>query len=381
MNLSYRYRLYPDEFQREFLNRLIFSYNQFYNASLNLIQNKGKELYESGTKHNVIFKTLYTDLCNAMRNREDIVYKTELIQEALRDAFRVLFSLIKQKKPFNLHFKNSSRFTGSFPKRQTMKFSKKISLFGIRDIDVKVHRSLPSGYRIMGYRIVRELDRYFLAVNLANDADDKEMPTLPATQDVIGMDINSGNLTFSNGLKIDFIKSVYPELEKKRLRHQKSLSAKRKGSRNRKKAQKLLFKASRKIKNRRKDELHKRALGVLKAVTEKVIAVEDLNLKEMTNRKQGNKTLRKNLLHQGHRTFLDLLSYKATLFDRFVIRVNPAYTSQTCSCCGSLRKTPLSMREYHCENCNMTLDRDVNAALNIKRLGLSLCSPSLSSES
>jgi len=68
--------------------------------------------------------------------------------------------------------------------------------------------------------------------------------------------------------------------------------------------------------------------------------------------------------------FAQYLSYKAESANRTLIRINPAYTSQTCSRCGYRQKLNLSNRVYHCPCCNLALDRDLNASINVLRLGL-----------
>ncbi|MCL4485649.1 MAG: transposase [Nitrospirae bacterium] len=68
--------------------------------------------------------------------------------------------------------------------------------------------------------------------------------------------------------------------------------------------------------------------------------------------------------------FSTILSYKAESAGREFRKVNPAHTSQTCSSCGHRQKMPLSDRTYSCPCCGMEKDRDLNASLNILRLGL-----------
>ena len=93
----------------------------------------------------------------------------------------------------------------------------------------------------------------------------------------------------------------------------------------------------------------------------------------MTKKDPKTKQMRKNMLHIAHSAFFACLDYKSMLNDRFVVKINPAYTSMTCSRCGSIQKMGLDQREYNCQ-CGLKIDRDLNAAINIKRLGLSLCS-------
>ena len=103
-----------------------------------------------------------------------------------------------------------------------------------------------------------------------------------------------------------------------------------------------------------------------------LIVVEDLNIVNMVQLH----TLAKSIHDVAWGQFAELLRVKAAWAGRVFIAVNPAYTSQTCSGCGH-RKTDLTLadRVYHCLQCGLVIDRDLNAALNILRLGL----PSLAS--
>jgi len=97
-----------------------------------------------------------------------------------------------------------------------------------------------------------------------------------------------------------------------------------------------------------------------------VICVEDLHVNRMVH----HHCLAKSISDAAWSAFFSHLSCKAEEAGRRVVKVNPAYTSQTCSGCGHRQKMPLSERMYHCPCCLLSLDRDLNAARNIKAVGL-----------
>lgn len=74
----------------------------------------------------------------------------------------------------------------------------------------------------------------------------------------------------------------------------------------------------------------------------------------------------------GWGTLFELLSYKAEEAGRLVVRVAPHGTSQNCSGCGVKVPKDLSVRVHKCDACGLVMDRDLNAAINILRLGQSL---------
>lgn len=100
-----------------------------------------------------------------------------------------------------------------------------------------------------------------------------------------------------------------------------------------------------------------------------VICVEDLHV----NRMMHNHCLAKSIHDAAWPAFFSQLSCKAAEAGRQFIQVNPAYTSQDCSRCHHRQKMPLSERVYHCPCCLLSIDRDLNAALNIVGLGRQSC--------
>ena len=83
-----------------------------------------------------------------------------------------------------------------------------------------------------------------------------------------------------------------------------------------------------------------------------------------------NHNLAKSILDASWNKLIQYTSYKAEDAGRNVVLVNPANTSQACSRCGQTVKKDLSIRKHDCPSCGLSIDRDLNAALNIVRLGL-----------
>ena len=373
MTKAYKYRLYPTKNQSKYIDTLIYQANQAYNQSIYLIQNKGRELYDKGIKGQDIVNELYSDVRSHLGQR-GIYDKSAITQDELLHAYNSLFVNIKQKKSFNLHYKNS-RKDGSFKLRNNFSFSDSyITIFNREKIKVKTHRGIPKDYRILGYRIKREIDEYYITINITNDTNPEKIENQSLTDiDFLGVDANQGHYDLSNGKKIEFNKKVNEKLETQRIKAQQSLSNKKKGSSNRKKAKIYLAKKSRKIVRNRTHNIHQR-VNMLLTEKERVIVVEKLNIKKMTKSTIENKSMRKNMLNISHPQFFSILAYKLEQLNRFMIRVNPEYTSQMCSRCGSIKKMELKDRMYTCDSqdCGLNIDRDLNAAINIKRLGTSL---------
>lgn len=152
---------------------------------------------------------------------------------------------------------------------------------------------------------------------------------------------------------------------------QRKLRHKTIGSKNYNKQQKRTAKIHRHIANQRKDFLQKKSTEIANQYS--FVCVEDLNMKAMANRGFGNG---KATLDNGYGMFLTMLDYKLRDRGGQLIKVGRFFpSSQLCSHCGF--KNPLvknlSIRHWDCPNCGTTgIDRDVNAAKNIKKEGIRL---------
>lgn len=136
-----------------------------------------------------------------------------------------------------------------------------------------------------------------------------------------------------------------------------------KKSKNRQKAQIKLAKHHATVANLRKDTLNKITTYLCKNHAK--IVVEDLNVSGMLK----NENLSQAIADCGFYEFKRQLEYKSKKFGCEIIIASRWYpSSQICSCCGQKQKMPLSERVYNCENCQTSIDRDFNAAINLSRL-------------
>jgi len=153
--------------------------------------------------------------------------------------------------------------------------------------------------------------------------------------------------------------------EKKLMKEQRILSKRKKGSYKRNQARQQVAKTHLKIKRQRMDFLHKLSY---KYANYNLICVEKLNIAGMLK----NHFLAKSIQDASWNLFFQLLSYKAENAGNYLVKVNPAYTSQICSNCGAIVKKSLSVRTHICPECSFIKDRDENASINILRRGIRL---------
>jgi len=188
----------------------------------------------------------------------------------------------------------------------------------------------------------------------------------PLSGETVGVDVGIENFaTLSTGEAVEnpeFLRESEAELKTA----QRKVSRRKKGSKRRGKAVKLLQKKHQKIRRQRGDFHHKTAFKVVREFD--AIAVEDLNIKGMVK----NHHLAKSISDAGWSQFILILTSKAESAGRVVIKVNPSYTSQDCSRCGHRNRITLATRIYRCSRCGLVIHRDRNGALNVKgRAGLS----------
>jgi putative transposase len=147
--------------------------------------------------------------------------------------------------------------------------------------------------------------------------------------------------------------------EKRLKKLHRRLSRKQKKSQNRKKARKHLAKAYLKVQRQREDFAKKTASTLI--TSHDLIAYEHLRIANLVK----NRKLAKSISDASWGRFLSWLNYYGTIHAIPVIAVEPAFTSQDCSICGTRVKKSLSVRTHICTGCGLVLDRDHNAAINI----------------
>jgi putative transposase len=213
--------------------------------------------------------------------------------------------------------------------------------------------------QIKRVRLVKRVDGYYVQFCIQVDRKEDIRPT----GKTIGLDMGIKSFyTDSNGVDVENPK-FYRTNERKMKRAQRLVSRKEKGKNNRRKARFKLGKIHLKISRQRKDHAVKLARCVVKS--NDFVAYEDLRVRNMVK----NHCLAKSISDAGWYQFRVWLEYFAKVFGRVTVAVNPAYTSQECSSCGTVVKKSLSTRTHVCR-CGCELDRDHNAAINIRNKGL-----------
>lgn len=221
-------------------------------------------------------------------------------------------------------------------------------------------------------------DRYFVSMQLGSDTPFVKI--LPKTNSQIGIDLNTENfLTTSDGVIVDnprYYRTIKHKLAKaQRKLSRRQLRAKKDGRnlRNAKNYQKqrlVVAKLQARVRRQRNNFLHKVSTALIN--NHDLVVAENLRSKNMLK----NHALAMSISDVGWRTFLQMMEYKASLYGRTFITVDPKNTTQICSDCGFIMgkdgssKLTLADRKWTCPNCHKHHIRDWNAAKNILAKGL-----------
>ena len=246
---------------------------------------------------------------------------------------------------------------------------------------VKMRENIRFYGNIMSATISRTADKWFVSIQIAIEINPQ--PKAIENQEAVGVDLGVADLAIlSDGTKFSGSKPLKKSLKKlKRLSRRLSkkqwgeevytdkngVERKRKvPSKNYLKAKTKLAREHAKVANIRKDSLHKITTYIVQKYD--IICIEDLNVKGMMQ----NKKLARAISDMGFYEFKRQLLYKAEMCGKHVVIANRWFpSSKTCSECGhKMDQMPLSVREWECPNCHTHHDRDINAAINLKKYGL-----------
>ncbi len=229
--------------------------------------------------------------------------------------------------------------------------------------DVKIREKLRFPGKVTSATVSRQADKWFVSITV--DTDD--MPSLCTSRAAVGVDLGVNRLaTFSDGTIVLGSKSHKALLNRLR-RLSRSLSRKKKGSKNRAKAKTKLARIHSRIANIRKDELRKLTTKLTSQYG--LIAKEDLNVRGM----MSNHHLARAVGDMGFREFRRQLEYKSEMRGGKVVVVDRWFaSSKICSKCDyRMESMPLSVRAWDCPNCRTRHDRDQNAAENLVKQAVS----------
>lgn len=261
----------------------------------------------------------------------------------------------------------------------------KLYLSKIGWVKIILHRPIPEGFQIKTITITKKADGIYATLSL----EDKSVPEpltpeqVPTEDNSLGVDMGVLVMWASSDGDIEQPKKYGRAAQAQLAKVQQRKEKRRKGSRARRKLAKKEARVHQKI-TRQRRQFHNESANRLISKGAKHIFVEDLNTKGLTRRNKvkqddtgkyllngqsAKSGLTKSILDNGWGQFVDILMHKAANAGVSVVKVNPNNTSQICSCCNARVLKDLSVRFHDCA-CGYIAHRDVNAAINIKKVGL-----------
>jgi putative transposase len=361
---AFKYRLYPNKQQQRLLEQQLEECRWLYNYLLAERRDAWEQRQES--------LRYYDQAITLPRLKATHPSLAQVNAQALQNvavridlAFKAFFRRVKAgETPGYPRFRGCGRYNSlTYPQAPSgCKMDaggKRLRLHGVGPVKIILHRPME------GTPKTATISRSSAGKwHVCFSCECPESSSLPATVRQVGIDV--GLKTFamlSTGQEIANPRFFRVE-EQALAKVQRAHSKLEKGTPERAKHRHAVARVHERIAWRRGDFAHQHSRRIVNAFD--LIAVEDLSV----NRMAHNHCLAKSIHDAAWGQFVNLLSYKAAWAGRKFVAVNPAYTSQDCSQCGH-RKTDLTLadRIYTCSCCGIILDRDLNAAKNIVRLG------------
>lgn len=360
---SYKYTLKPNKNQKIFFKKSFGCARFVYNWALS----KRIEAYQTKKE-----RLSCVDLCKmltSLKKKEDKVWLSEVSNECLQQSIRNMDSA------FTRFFREKKGFPKFKSKKDARKSYKAIN--GVR-IDFETNRiKLPKIGWVKFYKnrtfegkvgtvtvSKNATGKYFVSV-LVDDGIEKPLKPNIEYNTSIGIDVGIKDFAvLSNGCV--YANPKYLEKAEKRLKVlQRRFSKKKKGSNRREKARLKLAKAYEKVTNCRTNFIHQITSRIIRE--NQTIIIEDLNIDGMLK----NHNLAKHISSASWSEFFRQLQYKCEWYGKNLIKIGRFEPSSKMCTCGYVNKgLKLSQREWTCPNCGQHNDRDLLAAINIKRFGL-----------
>jgi len=357
LNKAFKFRIYPNNEQKILIGKTFgcvrFVYNKMLADRIEHYENTHDKLKVTPAQYKNEFPWLREvdslALCNAQLNLD------RAFSNFFRDK-RIGFPKFKSKKS------NRQCYTTNLVRGNIQLENGYLKLPKLKVVKIKQHRNIPEDYRLKSVTISRTpTGKYYAA--LLYEYDYHIEPVVPET--FLGLDYSMKELFIaSDGTSAKYPK-YYRQTQERLKKEQRKLSNCKKESNNRNKQRIRVAKLHEKVADQRRDFLHKLSRQTANAVD--AVCIEDLNMKNMSRTRMFGKSVCDN----GFGKFVSMLEYKLKDQGKELVRVGKWFpSSKMCSNCGSMRESlSLGERVYHCENCGMIIDRDLNASYNIREEG------------
>jgi len=355
---AFKYRIYPSKKQLILLNKHIDAVRFVYNLALEC-----KQMAYIGNNINLSCFDLHNQLPDLKKECEWLKeINSQSLQQSITNLDKAYTSFFKGQNDFPKFKKKSNRGSFNVPQKVFIIDGKLVIPKFKKGIDIVLHRLIKG--EIRQATISRNpTGKYFVSILCETGEPIKPKATIKENT-TVGIDLGIKTyLVASDGKEFDNPKFLRKAQSK--LKYTQRKYSKHKG----KKTKQKLAVLHEKVANQRKDFLHKTSTELIK--NHDSIAIENLAVSNMAK----NHSLAQSISDASWSTFVTMLEYKANWYGKNIIKIGRFEpSSKTCSSCGYINKElTLKDREWTCKGCNSVLNRDVNAAINIKSFALKNC--------
>ena len=365
---AYKFRLYPNQEQEIFIKKSCGSCRFVYNYFL---AEKTKYYNEHKTDKKKGLTFIETEhLLAELKEKEQYQWLNEINSQSLQFSLRNLDSAYRRffnKQGDFPNFKKKSK-RNSFTIPQFFKIENETNKWLYLKIpklkaNLKIRKSQTIKGKILYITIsIASSGKYYASFTCEEKIDTKKNKK----EKVIGIDVGIKEFVYTSDNEIIQKDKNIKKKERRRKIIQKKLSKSVKKSNNVERLRKRLAVKFEKEKNTRLNFLHQVSNYIVK--NQDIIIIEDLNVKGMVK----NHKLAKSLSEQSFGEFFRQLQYKSEWNNKIFYKIDRWFpSSKTCNHCGTINNSlKLSDRTWMCDNCKKSINRDLNAALNIRDLGL-----------
>ena len=373
---AYKYRIYPTDEQKQFIRQNVGANRWFYNYALDKIKKHYKETGEHlRCQYNVardlpsLKKTDETSWLKSV-DAKSLIWTSTYLDTSYSNFFKAC-KLRKQgiKTDVGKPVIKKKNFYGSYTTYQGVKVfwaENKVKIPKLPSlIDARLHRKFNGKIRqaTLSYN---NSGQYFISI-LVKDATEPLEEKEVTCDTVVGIDLGVKNsIITSDGTKYDSLRINSKDDRRYRMLCRR-LSKKKNGSRNKEKARLKLAKFENKINNRKKAFIDKVTHDIAYDSGTSAVCLENLNVRGMVK----NRHLARSIQESSFNEIKTKLQYKSSWNGVKVVEIDRFFpSSKTCSHCGYIKQDlKLSERYWICPNCGERIDRDINAAINIKNEG------------
>jgi len=374
---TYKYRIYPNKTQKILFTKTFGCVRYFWNKQVEIFNSYDKE-----TDYKRKYKTSTT-----LRN--ELVWMKEVSAAAIQQKENDFKEYKKQKfnsgRKTKINFPNfkkkSNKQSYRLPNQKFNLKDNKIRLEKIGYVNIIIDRPIPENSKFISVTITKNpSNQYFVSILIEH-----KTKHFSKTGKEVGVDVGLKQFITQSDELIIGNPRYFRNSQKKLSRLQQRLNKKVKGSTRRSRTRFKVTRLYQKITNQRDWFLHNESLRLVRDYDK--IYVEDLNIKGLSTRckpkqdengkylpngQSAKSGLNKSIDDASWSKFFNMLEYKSNWYGKELIKIGRFEpSSKTCSNCGTIKSDlTLNDRVFNCPVCGLSMDRDLNAAINIKALGV-----------